>query len=237
MTTSAGLYWQISLTHHIVRDSSLAGLAFTKRGFVMLIHVFIVPRRQLTMQGWALCESLKHNKSEFKIKSKLQNCVTLQFFYVTATRLQISSAYMLHYKSEDRTAALLPLMLLNFHLTLCTKSLLPTSGLTVLALLWAPHISSPYLIHLIVPSLALSKNTSTPSGYRSITGSFTAQHLTVPLFGPHQYIWAPPTPSLIGSPTSTATVTTQQRSYQTPTLYILPSKKPMNTSNTPSTST
>jgi len=69
---------------------------------------------------------------------------------------------MHHYKSEDRTAALLLLRLLNFHLTVCTIPLLPTSPLTVLALLWAPHISSSYLIHHIVPSLCLIQNHQHP---------------------------------------------------------------------------
>jgi hypothetical protein len=80
----------------------------------------------------------------------------------TATTLWISTAHMHYYISEDRTAALLLLMLLNFHLTICTISPLPTSPLTVLALLWAPHISSHYLIHHIVPSLCLIQNHQHP---------------------------------------------------------------------------
>jgi hypothetical protein len=49
-----------------------------------------------------------------------------------------------------------------FHLTVCTISLLPTSLLTVLALLWAPHISPSYLIHHTVPSLCFIQNHQHP---------------------------------------------------------------------------
>lgn len=69
---------------------------------------------------------------------------------------------MHHYKSKDRIAALMLLTLLNFLLTVCTTSLLPTSPLTVLLLLWAPYISSSYFIHLIVPSLCLIQNHQHP---------------------------------------------------------------------------
>jgi len=102
---------------------------------------------------------------------------------------------MHHYKSEDRTAALLLLMLLNFHLTVCIIFLLPTSPLTVLALLWATHISSSYLIHRILPSLCAIQNHPHPYW---LPVDYQVHHSTTSNSapsGPHQYIQAPPTPS------------------------------------------
>ena len=156
---------------------------------------------------------------------------------MTATTLQILTAYMHHYKSEDRTAALLLLILLNFHLTVCIISLLPTSPLTVLALLWAPHISSSYLIHRIVPSLCPIQNHPHPYW---LPVDYQEHHSTTSNSAPsgphHTSKHLPHLPCL-------ARLLLQllsRHNWRTTKhwhWHILPSHIPMKWSNTPSTST
>ena len=155
---------------------------------------------------------------------------------MTATTPRISTAYMHHYKSEDRTAALLLLMLLSFHLTVCTTSLLPTSPLNVLALLWAPHISSSYLIHCTVPSICFIQNHQHPywlpvdyQVLHSTSNSAPFRATSVHLNPSHTF------PDWLTYFYSCCHHITKALPNTDP--YIPPSKKTMNWSNTPSTST
>jgi hypothetical protein len=156
---------------------------------------------------------------------------------MTATTLQISTVYMHHYKSDNSTAALLLLMLLNFHLTVCTTPLLPISPLKVLALLWAPHISSSYLIDCTVLSICFIQNHRHP--YR-LPVDYQVLHSTTSNSAPFRAT------SVHLSPSHTfpdwLTYFYSYCHHITKALpntdaYTLPSKKTINWSNTPSTST